>query len=429
MTEPARVLFRNVRVIDGGGKAPFTGEVLVAGNRIEAVGRRAGALAAGGAEIVDGGGAALMPGLVEAHAHASFANTSTLEALGEIPPEEHTLLTMKHVRLLLDHGFTSINSAAAAKPRLDIVIRNAIAAGDIPGPRMLAASPEITPTSGLGDVRMHHMHRETFAVVADGADEFRRVARHFVREGVDTLKINPSGDEFVPHARARHTVMNDDEVAAVCEVARSRDKRVAAHARSAESVKMALRHGVQIIFHATLCDEEALDMLEAAKDRVFVAPTVGITWATLKEAGDFGIQLPDDVLRSLEIELEAAVVSMKALKKRGVRILPGGDYGFAWNPIGRNARDLEHFVRLFGFSPLEAITAATRLGGELMMRGAELGQVKPGFLADLLLVDGDPSRDVSILQHQDRLLAIMQDGRFHKRPTARRAMAQPMAAE
>lgn len=429
MTEPARVLFRNVRVIDGAGKAPFAGEVLVTGNRIETVARRAGAVPAGGAEMVDGGGATLMPGLVEAHAHPSFANTSTLEALGEIPPEEHTLLAMRHVALLLDHGFTSISSAAAAKPRLDIVIRNAIAAGHIPGPRMLAASPEITPTSGLGDVRLHHMHRETFAVVADGADEFRRVARHFVREGVDTLKINPSGDEFVPHARARHTVMNDDEVAAVCEVARSRDKRVAAHARSAESVKMALRHGVEIIFHATLCDEEALDLLEAARDRVFVAPTVGITWATLKEAGDYGIPLPADVLHALEVELEAACTGMRALKKRGVRILPGGDYGFAWNPIGRNARDLEHFVRLFGFTPLEAITAATRHGGELMMRGGELGQVRPGYLADLLLVDGDPARDIAILQDRERLLAIMQDGRFHKRPPARRAAERPMAAE
>lgn len=429
MTVAARTLFRDVRVIDGAGKAPFAGEVLVAGNRIEAVGRKPGSLRADGAEIVEGGGASVMPGLVEAHAHASFANTADLESLGEIPPEEHTLLTMKHVRLLLDHGFTSISSAASAKPRLDVVIRNAIAAGDIPGPRMLAASPEITPTSGLGDVRLHHMHRETFAVVADGADEFRRIARHFVREGVDTLKINPSGDEFVPHARARHTVMNDDEVAAVCEVARSRDKRVAAHARSAESVKMALRHGVQIIFHATLADEEALDMLEAARDWVFVAPTVGVTYSTFKEAGDHGIHLPDDVLAALEAELEAACNSMKALKKRGVRVLPGGDYGFSWNPIGRNARDLEHFVNLFGFTPMEAITAATRLGGQLMMRGDELGQVRAGFLADLLLVNGDPTKDVSILQDRDRLLAIMKDGQFHKRPVPGRRRMQPMAAE
>src|SRR5262245_22467327 len=255
-------LFTNVQVIDGSGGAPFTADVLVAGNRVKAIGRQPGVLhAAGDATVVEGGGATLMPGLVESHAHPSFANTPTIPALGEIPPEEHTLITMKFVRMLLDHGFTSINCAAAAKPRVDIVIRNAINAGDIPGPRMLAASPEMTVTGGLGDVRLQHLHRDTFAVVADGPEEFRRWARFFVREGVDTLKINPSGDEGVPTAPAHTTVMTDAEIAAVCDVARQHDKRVAVHARSADSVKMSLRHGAQIIYHATLCDEEALDML------------------------------------------------------------------------------------------------------------------------------------------------------------------------
>ncbi len=425
-----QTLFANVRIIDGSGSAARDGEVLVTGNRIEAVSERPGGLrAAADAAVIDGGGATLMPGLVEAHAHPSFANTANLEALGDIPPEEHTLLTMKHVRLLLDHGFTSISSAASAKPRLDVVIRNAINAGEIPGPRMLAASPELTVTSGLGDVNRLHMRRDTFAVVANGADEFRAVARMFVREGVDTLKINPSGDEFVPYARARHTVMTEAEIAAVCEVARSREKRVAAHARSAESVKLALRHGAEIIFHATLADAEALDMLEAAKDRIFVAPTVGITYATYKEAAQNGITLPDDVRRALEVELESACDNMKALQRRGVRVLPGGDYGFAWNPIGRNARDLEHFVNLFGFSPMEAIVAATRMGGELMMRGGELGRVAPGFLADLLLVDGDPCADIRILQDANRLLVIMKDGRVHKSAVAAGRTARPLAAE
>ncbi|WP_437333494.1 amidohydrolase family protein [Sorangium sp. So ce394] len=422
------ILFRNVTVVDGTGAPPYRGEVLIEGNRIQAISRTAGALSAPGAEVIDGGGAALMPGMVEAHAHPSFANTSDLASLGDIPPEEHTLLTMKHARVLLDHGFTSILSAASAKPRLDVVIRNAINAGEIPGPRMLAASPEMTVTGGLGDVRLHHLHRESFALIADGPDEFRRAARHFVREGVDTLKINPSGDEFVPSARAMHTVMNEAEVAAVCEVARSRGKRVAGHARSAESVKMCLRNGVEILYHATLSDAEALDMLEAAKDRIFVAPTLGITYTSLHEAKDYGVTPPPDVARALEVELSLGCENMKALRRRGVRILPGGDYGFTWNPIGRNARDLQHFVDLLGYTPMDAIVAATRLGAQLMMMGDELGQVREGFLADLLLVDGDPSKDVRILQDSGRLLAIMKDGQLHKRPPAARG-AYAIAAE
>ena len=100
----------------------------------------------------------------------------------------------------------------------------------------------------------------------------------------------------------------------------------------------------------------------------------------------------------LKRELEMGVENMKKLRKRGVRVLPGGDYGFAWNPIGTNARDLEHFVKLLGFTPMEAIVAATKLGGEIMLMGEELGQIKAGYLADMLLVDGNPLIDIRVLQ-------------------------------
>ena len=413
-------LFTNVRIIDGNGKRPFNGQVLVKGNRIKKVAKAGKSLKAQDAVVVDGGGQTLMPGLIEAHAHISFCDTPDLETLGDIPPEEHTLLTMKYAKVMLDQGFTSIFSAAAAKARLDVVIRNAIDAGDIPGPRMRAASPELTPTSGLGDVRRRHMHRETFAIPCDGPEEFRKTCREMVREGVDTLKMNPSGDEFIPFARAHETIMNEAEVAAVCEVGRSRGKNVAAHARSAESVKMCLRQGANVLYHCTLSDDEALDMLEADKDRVFVAPTIGMAYITGEGEGkDYGIDYDHPVALYFRREGERGVENMNALKKRGVRVLPGGDYGFAWNPIGTNARDLEHFVKLLDFTPLEAITAATKYGGELMQM--DVGLVKEGYLADLVLVDGDPVKDVAILQDAGRLTAIMKDGTFHKAPSGDRA--------
>ena len=420
-------VFTNARILDGTGDSSFSGEVRIDGNRIQHISIDGSQLSHDDADVIDCAGATLMPGLVEAHAHASFGNTATLEALGEVPIEEHTLMTMKHVKLLLDQGFTSINSAAAAKARLDVVIRNAINAGDIPGPRMLAASPELTPTSGLGDVNLRHMKRDSFAIVCDGPEEFRKVAREMVREEVDTLKINPSGDEFVPFAKARHTVMNDSEVAAVCEVAQSRDLRVAAHARSAEAVKMSLRHGCEIIYHATLMDDEALDLLEAAKDRIFVAPTIGIQITTLHEASDWGITTEVAESLGMRRELEIGAESMKELHRRGVKVLPGGDYGFAWNPIGTNARDLEHFVNYLNFTPMEAIVAATKYGGQIMMMGDELGLIKEGYLADLLIVDGDPVQDVSILQDSSRLLGIMKDGNFHKHPSDQLAVQRQAA--
>jgi len=409
------VLFRQIKVIDGSGAPAFASEVLVRGNRIAEVGPHL--QPPEGAVVVNAPGSTLMPGLIESHAHITFLDTADLESLGYVPVEEHLLRSLKNARRMLDQGFTGCVSAAAAKPRLDIVLRQAIDSGDHPGPRTLAASPELTVSGGLGDVNLWHMQRSTFAIVCDGPDAFRKAARQMVREGVDTLKINPSGDEFVPHARAAQTVMTEAEIAAVCEVGHAHGKPVAAHARSAEAVKLCVKHGVERIYHATLCDDEAFAALVDARERVFVSPTLGITVATLYEAGPWGLSTAQAESMGMKAELDAGIANMKRLKASGVRVLPGGDYGFAWNPIGRNARDLEHFVRLLDFTPLEAIRAATELGGQLMGR-SDLGLVRPGYLADLILVDGDPSQDVSLLQHADKLSAIMKDGRFHKRPPA-----------
>ena len=408
------ILFSNVRVLDCSGALPFDGAVLIAGERIVRIAQAGQTIDAPDALRIDGRGGTLMPGLVEPHAHLSFTNFSQSVQMGDIPPEDHAIMTLHNARIMLDQGFTSCNSAAAAKGRLDIVVRDAINRGDFPGPRLLAASPELTVTGGLGDPSLSHIPRENFGYICDGADQFRRAARYFLREGVDTLKINISGDEGVPWARAHQTVMTDAEVEAVCEVARSRGKRVAAHTRSAESVKMALRHGVDILYHCTLIDDEACAQLEVQRDRVFVAPTLGNTYAVLHEATAWGITPEAARERGIERELLTGIENMKALQRRGVRVMPGGDYGFAWNPIGANARDIEHFVNLLGFSPMEAILAATKMGGEIMLRGHELGQIKAGYLADLLLIDGDPLQDVGLLRQRDKLRAIMKDGVLYK---------------
>lgn len=410
-------LFAHVRVLDGTGEPPFTGSVLVRDGRVSAVTRGEADAAMDEVDVIDGRGATLMPGLVEAHSHLTFLDFARSIELGFVPPEEHMLRTATNARRLLDAGYTSCASAASAKPRLDVALRNAIDAGMYPGPRTLAASPEMTVSAGLGDVRLYHLYRQNFAEVLDGPDAFRRFAREMVREGVDTLKINISGDAGTTASPSRATVMTEAEVAAVCEVAQAHGKRVAAHVRNGPSVRMALRHGVEILFHANLIDEEVCDLVATHQDRVFVAPTLGHTYTTLHEASPWGITPAMGRERGLDEELECGIANMRALKARGVRVLPGGDYGFAWNPNGTNARDLEHFVRLLGFTPMEAIVAATRLGGELMMRGHELGQVKAGYLADLLLIAGNPLDDVGLLRDADRLLVIMKGGVVHARRT------------
>ena len=419
----ADVLFTNVRILDGSGAVqPFTGSVLVSGNRIRQVGRGAAAIAPSahpGAQIIDGAGATLMPGMTEAHTHFSWNDAATLAAIQTMPLEEHVLWSAKVARRYLEAGFTSCVGAACAKPRLDVVIRNAINAGQIPGPRYLAAGQEITVPGGLGDEMPPHLPFPdySFGQVVNGAEDMRRVVRMFLKYGVDSVKLNLSGDNFVPGAGSHTTWMTDAEVAAAAEEVHMRGKRLIVHARSCASIKQALRHGIRLIYHASFTDEEALDMLEALKDEVFVAPGIGILWALLWEAEPHGVTHEQAVAMGYEEEWAAACESLSRMHKRGIRVLPGGDYGFAFNPHLQNMRDLELFVKHLGFTPMEAIRSCTAYGGQVMMRPHELGLVKEGYLADLVLLDGDPLANLAILRDPKRMLAVMKDGVFAKTPS------------
>ena len=411
----SKTLFTNVNVLDCTGNDPYVGEVLIDGNRITSVENRIGVFPQNNAKVIDGNGSSyLMPGLIESHAHLSIDNTDDLAKLGRIPPEEHTLLTMLNAKLYMDHGITSCISAASAKPRLDIVIRNAIEKGEIAGPRLLAATPWLTVTSGLGDMRTLHMpHVESMAIVADGPEEYRRITREMIREGVDIIKLVVSGDSFVPHAPSTATIMSEAEVAAAAEVVHAHGKRMSAHARSAESVKRCVRHGVKVIYHANFADEEALDMLEAARDRVFISPNIGITAVAAYE-GSAWFTEEQVVEMGFREELAGAAAVIKELKKRGVRILGGGDYGFGLTPHGQNARDIEHFVKYCDFTPMEALLTMTKYGGEAMDPANQLGQIKENYLADLMLVKSNPLEDPNVLTDPDNLIVIMKDGQFHK---------------
>lgn len=410
-----KTLIRNCKVWDGSGAAPFPADVLVVGDTIHRIacgGRGEDAPPDDDAQVIDARGMTLMPGLVEGHAHLSFCGAARNTDLGDIPPEEHVIETLHNARTLLDAGFTSAYSAASAKMRLDVVVRNEVNAGRSPGPRIRAASPEITVTGGLGDENRMHLMRDSFGIVADGPDAIARAVRTCIREGVDNIKLNISGDDFVP-AKGGMTVMREEEVRMACEVAHAYGRRVASHSRASEAVKRAVRCGVDVIYHCEMADTEALDLLESARDRIFVGPAIGLIHNTLHEAEPWGITHAAAIELGMQRCLESSQRTYEQMRKRGIRVVIGGDYGFAWTPQGTNARDIEHFVKLFGYSPSEALQCATRIGGELM--GLPVGRVAEGQLADLLLVDGDPLQDVRLLQDKNRLKLIMKNGSVHKR--------------
>jgi imidazolonepropionase-like amidohydrolase len=414
----AATLFTNVRIFDGSGAPPYLGEVLVEGNRIRHVGKGSRtAVPSAQQTVIDGRGCTLMPGLCDAHSHFSWNDQWDLESIQRMPPEEHTLHAMDVAKTYIENGYTMAVGAAAAKPRLDVVIRNAINKGQIDGPRYLANGQEITVPGGLGDTTPPHIGHEglSFGAIASGPEGMRAKVREFIKYGVDLIKLNMSGEE-IAGVPATHTPMTDEEVAAAVSEAKRRGIRACSHARSAESVKMCVRHGIPIIYHASYADEEALDMLEANKDKLWVAP--GLAWLiqTSTNAGDWGIKKDSWLASQYRYELDVALAALTKMHKRGIKILPGGDYGFAWTPQGTNSRDLMYLTEMVGMSATEALVSATRHGGEIMGAAHELGQIKAGYLADLLLVDGDPTANIRVLQDKARIMAVMKDGKFFRAP-------------
>jgi imidazolonepropionase-like amidohydrolase len=410
-----KIMIVGARIWDASGSNPFDGDVLIEGNRVRAVSRVPGQLSQVGCQVVDAKGMTLMPGLVEGHAHLSFEAVTSTEDLISPPPEEHTLLTARVAKVLLDHGFTSAYGASAAKLRLDVAVRNEIDAGRLPGPRVRAGSLEITVTGGLGDESKLHNPRTGASIVVDGPEEMRKTVRLFCREGCDNIKLDVSGDPFYPNTPAHSTPMSLEEIRMAVETAHSFGRKVNAHTRSIASIQNCLRAGVDVLYHCEYTDEQTLDMLEEARDRIFVAPTVSLFHTMLYEASPW---VTPEVARGMGIDLllEASKKTHTELRKRGIRHLIGGDFGFAWSKQGTNARDLQFFVDYYGYTPAEALRCGTRNGGSLMTMGSheELGEVKEGYLADLLLVDGDPLADLAILLNPERLAFIMKDGQIYK---------------
>jgi imidazolonepropionase-like amidohydrolase len=416
-----KTLITNARIFDGTGSKPFAGDLLIEGNRIHAV-APAGDLAGDGADfIIDAGGRFLMPGMTEGHAHLSFDAFTCTEDLIAPPPEEHTLLTARVAKTLIDHGFTSAYGASEAKLRLGVAVRNEVNAGRLPGPRIRAGSLEITVTGGLGDESRLHNPRNCSSLsngsspsmVIDGPEEMRKAVRISCREGCDNIKLDVSGDPFYPDTPADCTTMSLEEIQMAVDTAHVFGKKVNAHARSIKSIQNCVIAGVDMIYHAEYSDEKTLDMLEEAKDRVFVAPTIGLFHTMWHEGADHG--MPREVTEAMGIGalIEESVKTHTELRKRGIRHLIGGDYGFTWNMQGTQARDLQYFVDYYGYSAAEALVCATRNGGLAMRSEGDLGTLQAGMLADMILVDGDPLLDLSVLTDKARLHLVIKDGEIH----------------
>ena len=380
------------------------GALWISGNTIRYSGPRAELPAAAAqAEMLDLAGKFVMPGMTETHAHLSFADASPF-AIGARSVEDSTIVAVGNARLMLAAGFTSAVSFGSTY-KIDVALRDAIQAGRIPGPRLLAAGRDLGATASNID------SDGGLAQVADGPWALRKAVREQRKSRVDIVKIFIDGESINPNCPPGELSFTDEEVEAVVDEAHRRRMRVACHARSAAAVKQATRAGVDFIGHANYLDDEAVELLAANRHRVFVGPAIAWEVQYLAQHESLGVSAETIRAQGYQAEVEATIETVAKLRKAGVRLVVGGDYGISIAPHGTYAKDLEYFVALFGMRPAEALLCATRNGGLAFDPLGRLGTLAAGTFADLVVVDGDPLADVRVLQDHARL-RVMKDGRW-----------------
>ncbi len=351
----------------------------------------------------------VMPGMTESHVHLSYNNAHP-QQLNSQPLPTAMLDAADNARVLLGSGFTSAISFGSAQG-LDVPLRDAINSGRIPGPRLAASDRDLGSTGSNADGTFGGDNSKK--IIADGPWAIRKAIRTLAKRRCDIVKIFLDGEALSEFAPPGILTYSDEEVDAAVEEAHIRGMRVVCHSRSAAAVKQAVRHGVDIIGHANYLDDEAIDMLEAKRESIFISP--GIAWeiALLDRGSELG--LPRDAMeqRGYQREVDETISAVKRLRESKVRVLIGGDYGLNITPHGTNSKDLEYFVDLFGMSTAEALLCATRDGGEAADPSGMVGTLEDGKYADLLIIDGNPLEDIRILQDHSRIVGVMKGGVMH----------------
>jgi len=391
------------RLIDGTGTAPAgPSVVLVENGRIAAVGARQNVAVPEGAWIIEAPEATLMPGLVDVHVHLAYSGiphkTAFRAEAANLSYADLALRGAGYALATLRAGFTSVRDMHAPGA-VNIAIRDAVEAGHVAGPRIRACGLGLSVTGGHMDQPgwREHVHLRDMTCPCDGPLGFVRGVREQVKRGADFIKINASVSSTRDPERPYRQEMSDDELEAACREAAVLERDVAAHTSGGPGLTAAVRAGIRTVEHGHWLDEATADLM--AERGVFYVPTLLVNERnfdfTREEMG-----AGEASWRWLQLAREAKWPSLARARAAGVKIAVGSDAGFMLPHGAMNAREIDLLVR-GGLSPLEAITAATRTGAELL--GIEAGVIAAGRLADLLLVAGDPAEDVRVLQDPARL--------------------------
>ena len=407
---PVTVL-TNAFLIDCAGAEPLDGAaVVVEGEQIKEVipSGRVGPLR-GPVETLDLQGRTLMPGLTDAHVHMCAVEGNTAEQHRHNPPSLIAAKTLRRIEQALLQGFTTVRDAGGA----DYGFREAVASGLYPGPRMLVSGRALSQTGGHGDKRRRAELIDPVdcclgmvGVIADGPDEVRKAAREQLRRDVDQIKLMASGGAMSPSDELDTTQYTVEEMRAAVEEARAVGKYVLAHAYSGSAVRAALEAGVRSIEHGNLIDEAGARTIREAG--AYLVPTMVTYEAIWREGKSHGIG--EHQLQKINMARELSVEGLTHAYRAGCKIGSGSDL------LGdmQAQRAVEFELKGQVMTPMEVLLSATRVNAELFRMEDRIGSVEPGKYADLLVVKGNPLRDLRVFQNQDNLHLIMKGGIAYK---------------
>ena len=404
-----RLVLTNVNLLDGDAPAQANRVVVIEGERIASVSDAPPPDVTAADRVVDLGGRTVMPGMITCHYHSTYRELGSVPApYGlEHPPAYQALIAADNLRTALECGFTGAVGAGCSND-IDASMKRAIDDGLIPGPRFVPSGHELSTTGHANDGNPWYWDLREWGAArcCDGPDEFRAAVRDEVKRGVEMVKLFVTGGHGVMAPKSRME-MTREELDAVVHAAHARDARVRGHIVNKEAILTAIDAGVDVIDHADEMDDECIERMVGAGS--FVVPSCYFPTALLEAMGGglgFAASMREDLDRMLEVLPKANAA--------GVKLVVGDDYGAVGFPHGRYANELEVYVRDAGIAPLDVLRWATVHGAELMGRSDELGLVATGYLADLLVVAGDPSRDITVLQDRDNLVAILKGGQLFK---------------
>jgi imidazolonepropionase-like amidohydrolase len=407
-TMPARwLLIEGADVIDGrgAGPAPKT-NVLVRGNRIAAVGAGAERSKVPRGEdlrVIDAAGRTLMPGLIDSHCHMTYGECLSNEEIEVYTGvETRTLVAAWNLNKVLRAGVTSISQPGGTY-NIGVALRDGIDNGTVPGPRMTTAGRYIATSNSLTGGEYPEAignPASMLGVVANSLPEMLGQVRRQIRDGVDFIKLADS-----PYGQWQ--AFTNDEMKAISDLVHQLNRKLTIHARGSAEVNAAIDAGMDWIMHGNAMTDEVIEKLAAS--RITLVPTLLL----LANIADFGKHFgsPPGLRDGCRRMLEATGETLHKAHAAGVVFSAGTDTGFGIIPYGEwHARELDLLVTYAGLSPLEAIEAGTRNGAKMMGLAGEVGEISVGALADLIVVRGDPSKQVTVLMDKRNIETVIKDG-------------------